>query len=178
MDATLAIAIWGALTGTVATLGGLVSLLRDRPKLEASQQIDVVHAGKDSTARLVLHVVNNGRQPVSMFTAGFAMRTERQGPWPRRRLVPLSINAEAEGPDVPMRLAPGEAITITLDLIGPKRIYMPDCVPQGFAADTHQNVAWAKPHIDDDTLQGVYDELDWSGKAKRKPAAKRPPTSS
>ena len=117
-------------------MGGLVALLRDKPKLEASQQVEVLEAGKNSTARLVLHIVSNGRRPLTLFTAGFTGRWERQGRWPRRRSVPVSRNIEAIGEELPKRLDPGDIVTFSLDLVGPTRIYKPDATPQGFAMDT------------------------------------------
>jgi hypothetical protein len=166
MDLTLAIAIWGAATGTVATVGGSIALLRDKPILEASQRVEVSKAGSRSTMRLVLHVVNNGRQPLSVFDAGFATQWDRQTRWFRQHLIPVSRHTASQGPDFPMRLTPGESVTITLDLVGSARIYKPGTTPQGFAMDTHKNVVCALPKISDTLLRELYDELDWSQQNK------------
>jgi hypothetical protein len=155
-EVTLAIAAWGAVTGTIATTGGILALLRDRPKLEASQRIDVTPAGEGFTARLVLHVVNNGRQPVALFEAGFSSKWKTEGRWPRRHRVPTSRITLADGPELPVRLDPGEPVTITLDLVRPRYTYLLDDAPNGFAMDTQGNLAVARPHLTDDDLKQIY----------------------
>lgn len=158
-DATFWIALWGAITGTVATAGGVVALLRDRPQLAAHQEIEYSAAAQNSYAKMTLHVVNNGRQPVTVFQAGFSTQWELEGRWPRRRRVSRSRITAVEGPKGPLRLGPGEPMTITLDLIRPNYAYLPDEPPQGFATDTRKRWTWAEPTITEEHLKGVYDEI-------------------
>lgn len=157
-DATFWIALWGAVTGSIATGGGIIALLRDRPQIAAHQEIDSRKAGDDSYAKMVLHVVNNGRQPATVFQAGFATRTRKEGRWPRRDQV-VSMLTEVDGPELPKRLAPGELVTLTFDLIRPNYAFVTDDPPQGFAWDTRGKLTEAKPRITKEYLDQVYDNL-------------------
>jgi hypothetical protein len=152
-DATFWIAMWGAVTGTVATAGGIFALLRDRPRIAAHQEIEYQKAGENSYAKMILHVVNNGRQPVTVFQAGFSTHWETERRWLRRQKVARSRLAEARGPEFPLRLEPGEPITITLDLIRPNYAYMPDEPPQGFATDTRKKWTTAEPEIEQEHVR-------------------------
>lgn len=159
MDATQIIAVWGAITGS----GSLVVLFRDKPRLVASQEFEISRAGKDSTVRIVLHIVNNGRQPVTVFRAGFGTRSRRSRmpPW---RVTNVSALRDTQGPTLPQRLEAGEPMRLTLDLIRPNQIYKPDSIPRGFAMDTRRKTAWAKPRFSEDDWKVIYEEFDWSTK--------------
>lgn len=172
-DATFWIAVWGAVTGTVATVGGIVALLRDAPRLAAHQEIEYQKAGDDSYVKMILHVVNNGRQPVTVFQAGFSTRWETERRWLRRQRVARSRLADVEGPEFPLRLEPGQPITIKLDLIRRNYAYMPDEPPQGFATDTRKKWTTAEPEIAQEHLQAIYDELWPTRRGQDLPGASR-----
>lgn len=169
MVVTLVIAIVGAITGVIGTIMGLVALLRDRPLLEAHQDFDI--SRQDSTVRLVVYVVNNGRQPATVFRAGFGTGStrSRKPPWRVVRVSAIgSVLATTQIPELPARLEPGGVLRMTLDLISPGKLYKPDKLPRGFVMDTRKRMAWAKPRLSDDDWNTIYKEFDWSN---RKPAA-------
>ena len=166
--------MWGAVTGTFATGGGIFALWRDRPQLAAHQEVEYQSAGENSYAKMILYIVNNGRQPVTVFRAGFATRWETERRWLRRKQkVSRSRLTDVQGPEFPLRLEPGEPITITLDLIRPGYAYVPDDPPQGFATDTRKRWTAAEPQIEREDLKAIYDELWPSRRGEDLPGPRR-----
>jgi hypothetical protein len=108
MPSTHALALWGAVTGTIGCLGGLVALLnflRDRPGLRVTAH--QVYRGiiDDREHReLVFEVVNNGRRPISITQGGIALNIERTGSWPFRREFIDSMYGAPQDHEVPARL--------------------------------------------------------------------------
>jgi hypothetical protein len=104
------LAVWGALTGTLATAIGLFAYLRDRPKL-------VTLAGEVTGSSISVKVVNQGRQPESLLALGVAMHpsgvSERL-----RRVLRRGDRIEAWG-DVrePIVLEPGHVRTESIDFV-------------------------------------------------------------
>lgn len=145
MDATLGLAIWGAVTGTVATSGGIFALLRDRPRITATQEIEIPHSAEDGwdNAELVLVVVNTGRQPVTLLDAGFGLGFSEAGRWPRRHETAEVVIGEATGPDLPMRLEPGAPATWRLAVGSVMATTGP--VAQGFAKHSQGRLRKGEP---------------------------------
>jgi hypothetical protein len=149
VSATLALAIWGSLSGSIATAAVIYSLLRDRPQVHATQEIHMV---EDTEAFLVLTVTNTGKQPTTLLTAAFAVKTRQAGRWPRRRLYPThSTQPKDEGPEVPMRLAPGDPVRVRLPLTWK----VEQQVPQGFAEYGKGRISWATPSVPRDDLRSA-----------------------
>ena len=107
---------------------------------------------------LELIVVNAGRQPVTVMSAGFAKETTRTGRWPRRRLTPTL--ASANDMPQPQRLAPGEPMTIELSLVNPFGIDIEN-PPRGFATDGRSRTTWAEPVIPSKLFVDVWRDKGW-----------------
>ena len=133
IDPTLGIATWGAVTGTVATVGGIVALLRDRPRLVASQHIEVTpgQVEAERKGQLVLLVINEGRQPVTVRGAGFGLDfSVKTGRWPFRQRAPFAIHAETrDQAKFPLRLDAGAPLELRIDA---KAVTInPELIPRG-----------------------------------------------
>ena len=76
---TETLAIWGAVTGTIGGLGGLaalVNLLRDRQKVAVTcVPVDYFEDDESTCMLLEFTVVNVGRRPVTVMSAGVALET-------------------------------------------------------------------------------------------------------
>jgi hypothetical protein len=145
MDATLALAIWGAVTGTVATAGGVVTLIRDRPRMTVTQEIEVPAApgGGWGEAQLKLLAINDGRQPVTIIDAGFGLAFEHTGRWPHRRRKAVIAHGDVTGPELPIRLEPGAPATWQLGVSAVK--VEADSIPQGFAQVSRGSLHLGEP---------------------------------
>lgn len=64
------IALWGALTGTLALGLRVAEYVRDRPKLSLRLRAS---AFEDKPAWIGLEVANNGRRPTTLVEAGFVL---------------------------------------------------------------------------------------------------------
>ncbi len=152
MDLTLGLAIWGAATGTAATAGGTFALLRDRPRISARQTFEVKPTGNAwEEAIIVLLVVNEGRQPLALVDAGFAMTFVEHGHWPRQRRLAGSAYGNTKGPEFPVRVEPGASIEVRIGVSAVR--VEPGYLPQGFAEDSRGKVVMAKPAMTMEVLR-------------------------
>jgi len=72
MDWTLAIAIWGAVTGSLASVVTLLAYRRDRAHLVVTCSNSVIFNSTWSSGPLVaIDAVNTGRRPIRVESAGF-----------------------------------------------------------------------------------------------------------
>lgn len=159
IDATLGIAIWGAVTGTVATLGGVVALVRDRPKLVARQHVEVKPGPTEAETRaqLVLLIVNEGRQPVTVRSAGFGVDPSRSRLPPFRRRGPFAVFAGTrDQATLPMRLEAGTPLELRLDVKAVGKVN-PRKLPRGFAEDSRGKVGEANPRFTAESLEDAQE---------------------
>lgn len=150
MDVTLAIAIWGALTGSIAAIVNLRSIFLDRPRLVVRQEMRSTLVGQDRwQTQIVMTVSNEGRQPVVVDEADFCIAADevRKG-WRRKAAqTPVFRTPSIEEVEFPRTLRPGgDPLIRTLDAD-----YEPfDRVPfgpTGFAIDQRGKTHWASPMV-------------------------------
>jgi len=146
VDWTFWLAAWGAFTGTFGSLGGLVAFLNylgDRARVSVQAHQVSRGAGEGRTVELVVHVINQGRQPVTVVNAGLAEMLRRHGRWPRKELAPLSIAYSARE-RLPTTLGPGEVFESVNTVPGTpeaREAADPTCT---FAVDDRGRVHWGR----------------------------------
>jgi hypothetical protein len=132
---TETLAVWGAVTGTTATLVSLMGAWRDRPRISvnggwnmainASALSSALDEGSNEEVRfdvtLSVQVANLGRQPVTLFLVGFALSSRKiwRRRWPFRVEVPgdsLPWQAARGSAETPIMLAPGQEVEFLSDI--------------------------------------------------------------
>lgn len=161
-DLTFVLAVIGTATGVAGTAIGVMGLIRDRAVLVASAGLTVDTAGgAEDSATLDLVIVNNGRQPVLVYRAGFSTKWRRQWSRWRYRTMPVKAFARTVGPEIPKRLEVGEHLRLTMPLATRNWANSFDDPPRGFALDSFNRVAWAKPRLKGKDLKQAYELLGW-----------------
>jgi hypothetical protein len=104
-----ALAVWGAVTGTLATTIGLFAYVRDRPKLDAI-------AGEVTGTQISVKVANHGRQPESLVAVGVSMHPLGVTEFLRRLVMRRGdhVDAWAEIQE-PIVLEPGRVHSASID---------------------------------------------------------------
>lgn len=129
-------------------------MIRDRPRLVASQHVEVTPAPVETErkAQMVLLVVNEGRQPVTVRDAGFGVDFTKHGRWPFRRRGPFGVlRGTQDQVGFPLRLEAGAPLELRLDV---KDVTVnPKMVPQGFVEDSRQRVSEAAPFFTAESLE-------------------------
>lgn len=67
-DITLALAVWGAVTGSASAAAAVYTQLRDRPRLKLAGQ---VQKSMDAESVLAVEISNSGRRPTTVREVGF-----------------------------------------------------------------------------------------------------------
>lgn len=109
---TLAIALLGAVTGVAALVTQVWGLVLSGPRIKVS--VASAFAPGQTGWLLSLDASNVGRLPVTILELGTTFRAG--GEW-KKAAVGMMPSGTAVGPDIPHRLADGEASTWVLDPI-------------------------------------------------------------
>jgi hypothetical protein len=147
MDWTLALAVWGAASGTIATVATLLTVYRDRAILIVRQDSYISPGQRDGGgAKLGLRLVisNEGRQPITVHRAGFATEWIQVGHrWSFKwKPSPTDVVGNDEQ-DFPVRLQPGEPLVMRYTVDDSDEIDL-DRPHRGFA-ETRKELIWADP---------------------------------
>jgi hypothetical protein len=134
------LALWGAITGTVGSIGGgvaLFNLLRERPRLELLLYTQMLGSKRE----LVMTAVNHGRRPAIILSAGIASGVHGISVGRLRRKRPhMTAEMGQPAPGVlPITLAPFEALrwSYTYDAKDPPP---PDSI--AFVQDSDGRFVW------------------------------------
>ena len=135
------IAIWGAITGTLALAVNVWREVRDRPKLRLTFK---AHAGEDGTAYIGFDVANTGRRPVAIVEAGFVIAVEVEITNASRPEVPArNTLPRLKLLDDPTALAPGEVRRVRQDLAKwPHPFLHADFPIRPFVVDSFGRTVW------------------------------------
>lgn len=112
---TIALAIWGAVTGTAGVLLGLIVLWLDRPKLNLHGYW--IRRGPDQAKfHIVIH--NAGRRPTSVVELGLATSLREPIPDALRNFVDMALVPKdpQDVSDKPLLLSPGATEIFRLDM--------------------------------------------------------------
>jgi hypothetical protein len=142
MDGTVALALWGAITGTVSVGVQAATHIRDRVKLN----VNVRFFQSEQEDRLIIEISNRGRQPTTITEAGFLVKSEVTYEVEERKIVntaPLSIRWD-DG--TPVLLAPGEVHQFSRKLTGwPDPMMHADTPLRAYVSDSHRRQSWGEP---------------------------------
>lgn len=111
--------------------------------------------------RLVLVVINNGRQAVALEEAGFAIEFSEHGRWPRRRKRVSVSYAEVDGPDLPLSLGPGIPAEFRLPVEGIQAKI--EDIPRGFALASRGRLRLAEPPFGQNLLRYLKSPHEYLG---------------
>jgi len=142
MDSTAALAIWGAITGTLSVGVQAATHFRDRVKLN----VNVKFTQTEETDLLIIEVSNRGRQPTTITEAGFLIKSEVTYEVEARKIIgtaPLSIRWDQRSP---VLLKPGEVHEFTRSLTGwPDPMIHADAPLRAYVVDSHGRQSWGEP---------------------------------
>ena len=131
------IAIWGAVTGTVALGLRLFELFRDRPRLSVGTNFGLT---EETPAFIEVEVANSGRQPTTIVQAGLVVAVEYEFELPggTQTVQPKFVLSGRESSLVP----PGEVVSFRHELLNWLKNVHADFPLRAFAIDSKKRAWW------------------------------------